>query len=526
MGNQSIHAAKTPLELLRTYEPVLRFARSERFYPMRVEDYLRDCRLFSNTGPIRARVRGTAKKEMNTHLLGEKHDCSHYLRYIDPFLDFNTWLTLIVLATLAALLTWVLVDARTAGLVALISFGGIGVLYAFSSKVRLRLVVATLVVAGLARAAVIPARFLVSGIGLDGGQLAAAWGIYLLLAVIVFLAALYLLFKYVVPELPGLIFDSVSSATEQTAEGSYEKYRQHLLGGARPTYYGRVLELEEDTGAVWQILQYHYFYAFNDWRLAANGINHHEGDWEMAAVYLKDGQPYAVLYSQHHDGAYAPWAQALRVREADGSRSNHPLIYAALGSHANYGAAAVIQSPELYHPGPVQRALYAVDGLILALFGLFNPRERRRERERAKLRARLRPGRASQRNVTSQDEFVPGLPMEYASGDGIRIGYGGLASAEKVIDSEEFLLDRKSQRQVTLPDQLEWDCVLLDPEPDWVGYQGLWGVRSMIHPLIPDESGPPGPKWNRVQKGQGSPQQRTRWQDPLGWLRTLESNSS
>jgi hypothetical protein len=41
------------LELLRKYEPVLRFAKSERFFPMAVEPYLEKCALFPS-GPVGA----------------------------------------------------------------------------------------------------------------------------------------------------------------------------------------------------------------------------------------------------------------------------------------------------------------------------------------------------------------------------------------------------------------------------------------------------------------------------------------
>ena len=41
------------LELLKKYEPVLRFAKSERFYPMAVEPYLEKCMLFPS-GPLGA----------------------------------------------------------------------------------------------------------------------------------------------------------------------------------------------------------------------------------------------------------------------------------------------------------------------------------------------------------------------------------------------------------------------------------------------------------------------------------------
>ena len=41
-------------EILETYEPVLRFAKSERFYPMDAERYLDNCQVFP-TGPGRSR---------------------------------------------------------------------------------------------------------------------------------------------------------------------------------------------------------------------------------------------------------------------------------------------------------------------------------------------------------------------------------------------------------------------------------------------------------------------------------------
>ena len=36
------------------------------------------------------------------------------------------------------------------------------------------------------------------------------------------------------------------------------------------------------------MLQYWYFYLFNDWRSSFHGVNDHEADWEMVTVYLVD----------------------------------------------------------------------------------------------------------------------------------------------------------------------------------------------------------------------------------------------
>ena len=322
--------------------------------------------------------------------------------------------------------------------------------------------------------------------------------------------------------------DALSSATEQTAEDSFRQYQEILNKGAKPTYYGRVLDLIDSDGDSWTILQYHYFYVFNDWRLAANGINHHEGDWEMAAVYLKNGDPYSILYSQHHDGAHEHWEEANRVRDKNGNLTDHPLIYAALGSHANYSQPDVIRTPGLFEPGPAQQAIYAIDNFVRNTFELLSFDSKKRDRAAKRIQQGIRPAnilieaRASVVFDDVEDEFVAGLPMELATGDGFRIGVAGHPFAEGVIDSTVFLHDAKSEREVTHPQQTEWEVVVIDDETDWVQYQGLWGVRSIIHPVIADESGPPGPKWDRIKKGQATPQQRLRWQHPLDWLAILE----
>jgi hypothetical protein len=83
--------------------------------------------------------------------------------------------------------------------------------------------------------------------------------------------------------------------------------------------------------------------------------------------------------------------------------------------------------------------------------------------------------------------------------------------------SSSYLKRVMSDREVTHPRSNQWRQVLLNPEPGWVQYQGLWGVKSMLH----DESGPPGPKWDRADKlFQINP--RKRWDRELEWLMELE----
>jgi hypothetical protein len=116
------------------------------------------------------------------------------------------------------------------------------------------------------------------------------------------------------------------------------------------------------------------------------------------------------------------------------------------------------------------------------------------------------------------DHYMASLPMEIASGDGFRLGFQGDNLREGVMKSSSYLKRVMSERTTTRPKVREWRRVLLNPEPDWVQYRGLWGVKSMLQ----DESGPPGPKWDRLQKNQAGVKERMRWGRPLEWLAKLE----
>jgi hypothetical protein len=108
--------------------------------------------------------------------------------------------------------------------------------------------------------------------------------------------------------------------------------------------------------------------------------------------------------------------------------------------------------------------------------------------------------------------------MEIATGDGLRIGYEGDVRSEEIGRSSSYLKRVMSNRQVVHPPLREWKQVLLSPEPDWVQYKGLWGVKSFLK----DESGPPGPKWDRPDK-LFAVYPRKRWDKSLEWLTELES---
>ncbi len=100
-----------------------------------------------------------------------------------------------------------------------------------------------------------------------------------------------------------------------------------------PAVYGRVWT-GPSSGPIGAVIQYWLFYPLNDWRnrLSQPSIwQLHEGDWEAVCVALsRGGTPVSVAASQHELGVVRPWSRVAKVA------ATHPVVYAALGSHANY----------------------------------------------------------------------------------------------------------------------------------------------------------------------------------------------
>ena len=512
----------TDEELLKKYEPVLRFAKSERFFPMAVEPYLERCHILPGGPQGVVGLLAHLNQPLIT-FIGELKSGEYFLRFVnDPWIRSRVWLWWGVLSAAVMGVGWF--EARWLGVGSAFSLAFIAALMIFIrvSPIRARIlpaVLAALFFFGLEAA---PIWFFLTPHTFVSMQIE-----YLVLFPIYVFALFYLsvrtmkfIFDYIIPEVPGVLMDMLSQATETIARKSYQQYAEMSEAERQPVYYGRVVREMAD-GVDWKVLQYHFFYAFNDWRLAANGINHHEGDWEMVAVYLKNDAPHAVLFSQHGIGALEAWQAVRCVKDQHGNETTHPLVYAALGSHANYSKPEVIRSPNLYHEGSMQRFIYWTDGLLHFLFLLFNPSQR--ERQIALRELALHPATAlteeSFANLRDEtDHYVVSLPMEIATGDGFRIGMHGDHTHEEVGRSSSYLKRVMSDRKVTRPQSHEWKQMLLSPEPDWIQYQGLWGVKS----ILSDESGPPGPKWSRPDKFL-TIYPRKRWESPLEWLRDLES---
>jgi hypothetical protein len=513
------------LELLKTYEPVLRFAKSERFFPMAVEPYLEKCALFPS-GPIGAAELIGHLNEPLVEKLGRLESHEFFLRFVNkPLNDFDAWIWLGIGSALGLTIGWFALGLIGVEIAIGASLSAALVLFMLASPIRLRIIPAILAVLAFLILGVAPVWLFFEPI--PGISIAVEYfillPIYLLLLFYLLMRTLKLIIERILPESSGLIMDMLSQATEKIAWQAGLLYAEILQEHRKPVYHGRVIREMDADGNSWTILQYHYFYAFNDWRLAANGFNHHEGDWEMVAVYLKNDAPYAVLLSQHGAGNIEPWENTIKAFDKDGNETMHPVIYTALGSHANYSKPDVIRSPSMYKPGRAQRFLFWFDGWIHYLFLLFNPNQKARHIALEEMRVNSRhlfEEHAFDDLRDETDHYIVRLPMEIATGDGFRVGFQGKNSKEPVLRSSSYLKRIMSDRKVTLPSEKEWDCVLLNSEPGWVQYKGLWGVKS----LLGEESGPPGPKWDKPKKKKTGVNERIRWGKPLEWLAKLENN--
>ena len=120
------------------------------------------------------------------------------------------------------------------------------------------------------------------------------------------------------------------------------------LHTAMPVVYGAVFRTKKRID-----LQYWLWYpcdAFSPTYPATDFWQVHEGDWEAVSVILdRAGNPLTVAYSQHRKGARRAWAKAPK-------RGRRPLVYVALGSHANF-----------FGPGELPLAAPAVDQAAINL---------------------------------------------------------------------------------------------------------------------------------------------------------------
>lgn len=100
-----------------------------------------------------------------------------------------------------------------------------------------------------------------------------------------------------------------------------------------PTYYYRVLR-KENSPRQYDVIQYWFYYAFNDWATTFGGVNDHEADWEMIQLLfddITDEHPRYGVYAAHGKPFSRKWDEL----EKD-STGQHPIVYLQGGSHGAF----------------------------------------------------------------------------------------------------------------------------------------------------------------------------------------------
>jgi hypothetical protein len=124
------------------------------------------------------------------------------------------------------------------------------------------------------------------------------------------------------------------SCTPTAALGGLECYAAAWNeGSGGPVVYGHIARDGDHTVLEYWLFYYDdvYSYTYPPSDLLWQA---HEGDWEVVNVVLdEDEQPVSAAYSQHCLGQTRTWPNTPTVADT------HPVVYVALGSHANYFTA-------------------------------------------------------------------------------------------------------------------------------------------------------------------------------------------
>ncbi|MGB0383572.1 MAG: PspA/IM30 family protein [Ardenticatenaceae bacterium] len=385
---------KSDMALLRRFEPVIRFTRGEKFFPMDVERYVQACSLWVQRPRQEARCLLPSEKLMLDELGGpfpDEFGTVHFLKLTEPL-------------SAAELAVYTLQKSRKER----------------HSKDQFYV-----------------GRGRLARVGYTSRLVDALFSVTLLAR----------------GRVPG---DTAAAATL-----TYERLQAKK---ASYRYHGRVVRQNG-----WTVLQYWYFYMFNNWRSGFFGANDHEADWEMVCIFLSESEdgdwhPEWVTYASHDYSG-----DDLRRRWDDPEVEwvgEHPVIYAGAGSHAGYYTRGeYLTELELPFLAPVMAVTDQIQKFwhnTLQQYKVESPDTAHEE--------------------ASEIFRIPFV--DYARGDGLSIGVGG---------------------------DVEWDTpCFLDDLPAWVvNYRGLWGLYT--RDPFAFENAPAGPMYNR----DGSVRQT--WYDPVGW---------
>jgi hypothetical protein len=282
-------------DLARKYEPVLLFSeddqgRDENFFPMSAADYVAESALFRR-GDGLVIPRGSLRPD-DLAGLGPLKSRDHYLTFAaDDVLSQNPGLR----------------DRLVHGGLALFSVEGevqpqllvedsAGLSFALSDPGLER------VEAGTGPDDLDPATFAFDT-GLDDDLDAAAGESFLITDAM---------------QLPGEVHGRALARYQP-----YTDFAQHP-----PVYYYSSL-----LNRGYLVLHYWFFYAYNDWGSAHGGVNDHEGDWEMIALYFQDEEPTYIAYAAHIG---TPTVHRWETGAVEKRQGTHPVVYVGCGSHASY----------------------------------------------------------------------------------------------------------------------------------------------------------------------------------------------
>jgi hypothetical protein len=276
-----------------------------------------------------------------------------------------------------------------------------------------------------------------------------------------------------------------------TAAAATLHYEKMLEEREEYTYHGRVIH---EGG--WLVIQYWFFYVYNNWRSGFFGANDHEADWELVSIYLSERDDLPPLNNSLDDSLgdearrnghdpnhllerYQPeWiAYASHEYQGDDLRrrwddpevekmDDHPVVYAAAGSHASYfRRGEYLTELELSFLQPLAK--------VIDWFQQFWYNQLRQYQDEPD---------SEQPEQASNLFRIPFV--DYARGDGVTLGAG----QEKRWGEPRLLhLDQK-----------------------WVSdYHGLWGLYA--RDPFAGEDAPAGPMYNRDRS------MRRAWYDPAGW---------
>lgn len=133
---------------------------------------------------------------------------------------------------------------------------------------------------------------------------------------------------------------------QETRDEAADRYASLSSPVPAYTYYHRQVRDGD-----YLCLQYWFFYGYNDWARGFEGLNDHEGDWESMMLFFRvtpEGKPREppayITFVGHHSRLTKPWYHS--DVELIGS---HPVGYVAAGSHATYPEAKPYSIMELYN---------------------------------------------------------------------------------------------------------------------------------------------------------------------------------